>query len=113
MSTETKLPTYPVEFIEAEVIVLETPRVRPAIQRSRFTQFIDNVALAIITGSISEEAVFQRTTPPVFEAIQAAMTRFDELNKLYSSHSTLEGVNEFLEPEKFTFRNTPHGYTSN
>lgn len=109
MKDHTTPPTYPVEHIEAEVIVLETPHIARA--RSRFTQFIDNVALAIITGSIQEETVYKRTTPPVFEAIQAAMTRFDELDNLYSSRSTLEGVNEYLQPDSFTFRNTPHGYT--
>ena len=113
MKDNKQLPTYPVEHIEAEVIVLQTPNITRLRARSRFQQFIDNVALAIITGTVSEQTVFETTTPPVFEAIQAALTRFDELDNLYSSRSTLEGeVNEYLNPEHFSFRKTPNGYTN-
>lgn len=111
MTTNTKLPTYPVEFIEAEVIVLETPRI--IRDRTRFQQFIDNIALAIVTGSIAEQTVQHRTTPAVFDAVLAAITSFDELDELYRSRSTLEGgINEYLNPEHFSFRKTPNGYTT-
>ena len=111
MKNNTTPPTYPVEILEAEVITLNTLPL-PRIARSRFQQFIDNVALAIITGSITEESVYQRTTQPVFNTIKVAMTRFDEMDALYSSRSTLEGVNEYLEPENFSFRTRPNGYTN-
>lgn len=112
MTNNTKLPTYPVEIIYPEEIVIETPRLRLQ-HRTRFQQFIDNVALAIITGSITEEAVYQQTTQPVFDAIQLSLTRFDEMNELYSSRSTLEGeLNEYLDKESFSFRNTPSGYAN-
>lgn len=106
----TTPPTYPVEHIEAEVIILETPHIQRA--RGRFQQFIDNIALAIVSGSIREETVFDRTTPAVFEAVQVALARFDELNELYSTRSTLEGVNEYLDSEKFHFRKNPNGFTN-
>ena len=112
MNNKTTPPTYPVEYIEAEVITLDTLPL-PRITRSRFQQFIDNVALAIITGSISEETVYRRTTPAVFQAIRTALARFDEMNDMYSSRSTLGGVNEYLDKDSFNFSNKPNGYTRN
>ncbi len=103
------LPTYEVESLELEQITVRTPHL---IVRSRFRQFINNVALAIVTGTVTEETVFNQTTPEVFEAILQALTRFDEIDTLYKSRSTLGGdVNEYLNRNDFTFRNKPNGFT--
>lgn len=98
--------SYKVEELQFdEVIELKsTPRPAPARRDlSRFRQFVDNVALAIITGDIEEATVREETTDAVFDAVMVAMERFDSMSDLYSSRSSLGGVNEFLSPETFTF----------
>lgn len=108
--------SYKVEYLEFdEEIVLESaPKPAPRVRdRNRFREFVNNVALAIVKGEVTEETVRQQTTKSVFEAIQIAVARFDELQELYKSESTANGnVNEFLDPEFFTFSyntsNTTH-----
>ena len=91
-----------------EIITLEsTPRPLPARRDvTRFRQFVDNVALAIITGDIEEATVREETTDAVYDEVLVAMQRFDSMSELYSSRSSLGGVNEYLNPEFFTFSGT-------
>lgn len=88
-----------------EVIVLEsTPRITPSTRSaSRFKQFVDNVALAIVNGDVSEQTVNEQTTNAVFDAVMVAKERFEQMSELYASRSSLGGVNEYLSPEQFTF----------
>ena len=98
--------SYTVEELQFdEVITLEsTPRVATSTRSaSRFKQFVDNVALAIVNGDVSEQTVQEQTTNAVFDAVMVAKDRFEQMSDLYASRSSLGGVDEYLNPEHFTF----------
>ena len=101
--------SYEVEELQfdEEIVLESTPRPAPSRRDvSRFRQFVDNVALAIINGDVDEQTVREQTTDAVFDAVMVATERFESISHMYSSRSSLGGVNEYLNPEFFTFSNT-------
>lgn len=107
--------SYTVEELQfdEEITLESTPRVAPTTRSATYyKQFIDNVALAIVNGDVSEQTVQEQTTNAVFDAVMVAKERFESMSDLYSSRSSLGGVNEYLNPEHFTFstkiNNTTH-----
>ena len=102
-----------VEHLEVtETITLETKIVlRSTAQVTRFKTFVNNLALAIIEGRATLDDVRLNYGDITEELVSVSLKRFEECKELYSSRSTLGGVDEYLNNEFFTFSTTPNNPT--